>query len=173
MEATRDPTAGDDDEEVDRDSFPMAFGSSSSWGKRGADDHKPRRQKKKKRKRGGGSEQPASGGGGAGSATADVCVGYDALWRKRVALPTAGLELPAADELFPAAAAAAAADPEMQRLKRHANETRGQLSVKDVAVWRQHTSRMLQTAEVARHANRAVDPELGTKAFYKMYELLH
>jgi hypothetical protein len=82
-----------------------------------------------------------------------------------------------------AAAAAASASltdggavtAELQRLhmlKVGLNKVRGRLDEKDIAVWSEHTGIMLPTGDVVPDIRGVVAPEMCTKAFLKLFEIL-
>ena len=89
---------------------------------------------------------------------------------KHFAVPSPACGLPPASEIFSAAAYAKAHASEVEA--KALGDTKSLLDEKDIVVWKQHTAKTLITGDVVKSLRKEKDPEMCTKAFAKMYEML-
>jgi cap2 methyltransferase len=86
----------------------------------------------------------------------------------RIPSPIGGL--PDASLIFSKAAYPKAHASELEA--KNLGDTKSLLDEKDIVVWKQHTSKTLITGDVVKTLRKDMDPEMCTKAFAKMYEML-
>ena len=93
------------------------------------------------------------------------------LWVFWFAPPESGWTLPAVDAFF-GEPGEPTQNPELRTLEQQLNRTKAQLTPMKTDPWHRHTNRTKVGSAVMQHLRRRYKPEMCTRAWCKLYEML-